>query len=170
LSGRPALRSGSFGATVGTAGSIGRRCAYDPAVPSLFTRIIEGELPGTFVWRDPQAVAFLSINPVRPGHTLVVPVAEVDHWIDLDPWMAEHLMVVAQTIAKAQQQAFSPVKVGLLIAGLEVAHTHLHVIPIDSESDLHLSRAGSATPEQLGEAAGALRAALHDLSAEGVSE
>ena len=71
-------------------------------MPTLFTRIIEGEIPGVFVWRDPQCVVFLSINPMHPGHTLVVPVAEVDHWIDLDPEVAAHLFQVAQTIGKAQ--------------------------------------------------------------------
>ncbi len=139
-------------------------------MPSVFTRIIEGEIPGTFVWRDPDAVAFLSINPVRPGHTLVVPRAEVDHWIDLGTPLAEHLMVVSQTIGRAQQRAFSPVKVGLLIAGLEVPHAHLHVIPIRSESDLHLGNARSATPEELAETAGAIRTALRELGADGVSE
>ena len=74
-------------------------------MPSIFTRIIEGELPGTFVWRDPECVAFLSINPMHPGHTLVVPRVEVDHWIDLEPTLAGHLFQVAQTIGRAQQAA-----------------------------------------------------------------
>ena len=74
-------------------------------MPTIFTRIIEGELPGVFVWRDPQCVAFLSINPMHPGHTLVVPRAEVDHWIDLDPELAAHLFQVAQTIGQAQEAA-----------------------------------------------------------------
>lgn len=139
-------------------------------MPTLFTRIIEGELPGTFVWRDERAVAFLSINPVRPGHTLVVPIEEVDHWIDLEPALAAHLTDVSQTIAKAIDAAFSPVKVGLLIAGLEVPHTHLHLIPITSERDLHLSEAGSAAPEELGDAAAAIRTALREQGASGVAE
>ena len=74
-------------------------------MPTLFTRIIDGEIPGVFVWRDPECVAFLSINPMHPGHTLVVPRAEVDHWIDLDPDLAAHLFQVAQTIGKAQMAA-----------------------------------------------------------------
>ena len=138
---------------------------------TLFTRIIEGELPGTFVWRDPECTGFLSINPVQAGHTLVVPVAEVDHWIDLDPALACHLTAVAQTIARAQQQVYDPMKVGLLIAGLEVAHTHLHVIPImRGEADLHLDRATTATPEQLEAEAAKLRAALRASGAEGVTD
>ena len=137
---------------------------------TLFTRIIEGEIPGTFVWRDPECVGFLSINPVQPGHTLVVPVAEVDHWIDLEPDLASHVTAVAQTIARAQQHVYSPLKVGLLIAGLEVPHVHLHVIPIrHGEADLHLDRATTATPEQLEVEAAKLRGALGDAGADGVS-
>ena len=140
-------------------------------MPSVFTRIIDGELPGAFVWRDPQCVGILSINPVRPGHTLVVPRVEVHHWIDLEAPLAAHLMTVAQAIGRAQQRAFSPERVGLLIAGLEVPHTHLHVMPIVAgESDLHLDRAGTATPEELATNAGKIRAALHTDGAAGVSE
>jgi histidine triad (HIT) family protein len=107
----------------------------------VFTRIIAGELPGRFVWRDDRCVAFLSINPLQPGHTLVVPIEEVDHWIDLDDDLAAHLMTVAKRIAVAQQEAFSPVKVGLMIAGLEVPHVHLHVVPIRGVHDLDFSNA-----------------------------
>ena len=140
-------------------------------MPTVFTRIIDGELPGTFVWRDPEVVAFLSINPVQAGHTLVVPREEVDHWIDLEPTLAAHLTTVAQTIGRAQQAVYQPLRVGLLIAGLEVPHTHLHVIPIQSgEADLHLDRAGTSTPEELATEADRLRAALRDLGADGVSE
>lgn len=140
-------------------------------MPTVFTRIIDGEIPGTFVWRDDQCVAFLSINPVNPGHVLIVPRAEVDEWTDLDPALASHLMMVAQTVGHAVKQAFSPVRVGLLIAGLEVPHTHLHVMPIHAgESDLHLDRAGTATPEDLKAAADKIRAVLRTNGAEGVSE
>ena len=139
-------------------------------MPTIFTRIIEGELPGTFVWRDDVCVAFLSIAPLKPGHTLVVPRAEVDHWIDLDPEVNAHLMRVAQQIATAQQHAFSPARVGLMIAGLEVPHVHLHVVPIDGMQDLDFSNAGSADPEALDATATRLRAALRDAGATGVSE
>src|SRR3954470_2492943 len=80
--------------------------AYDPAMTTIFTRIIEGELPGRFVWRDDRCVAFLSINPLQPGHTLVVPLAEVDRWTDLEAELAQHLMGVSHTIALAQQEVF----------------------------------------------------------------
>lgn len=112
------------------------------------------------MWRDDRCVAFLSIAPLRPGHTLVVPIAEVDHWLDVDPDVAAHLMTVAQRIGQAQHQAFAPARIGLVIAGMEVPHTHLHVIPMDQESDLHFANARPATDAELDDAAERLRAAL----------
>ena len=130
-------------------------------MPTIFTRIIEGELPGKFVWRDDSCVAFLSMAPLWHGHTLVVPIAEVDKWTELAPDLAAHLMVVAQRIAQAQEVAFSPVRVGLIIAGLEVPHCHLHAVPIEHESDLHFANANTnATDAELEGAAEALRGAL----------
>jgi histidine triad (HIT) family protein len=130
-------------------------------MPTIFTRIIEGELPGRFVHRDDRCVAFLSIAPLQPGHTLIVPIEEVDKWTDLDPDLAAHLMVVAQKIARAQEKAFDPVRVGLIIAGLEVPHCHLHAVPIRAEADLHFANANpNATDAELDAAADALRSAL----------
>jgi histidine triad (HIT) family protein len=128
---------------------------------TLFTKIIEGELPGRFVYRDDQSVAFLSINPLNPGHTLVVPVAEVDHWTDLDPELARHLMGVAQRVGRAQQRIWSPARVGLIIAGMEVPHTHLHVVPIWREADLHFANADkNPSDESLDDAQRRLEAEL----------
>ena len=110
-------------------------------MPSVFTRIIQGELPARFVWKDELCVVFLSIAPLRPGHALVVPRAEVEHWIDLPAVTAAHLMLVAQTIGKAQQAAFNPARVGLMIAGFEVPHVHVHVVPIDGMQDLDFASA-----------------------------
>jgi histidine triad (HIT) family protein len=113
------------------------------------------------VYRDDRCVAFLTIAPIRPGHTLVVPIAEVDHWLDLEADLAAHLMTVAQKIGKAQVQAFGADRVGLMIAGLEVPHTHLHVLPIRSEADLDFANADAgASDEALDAAADGLRAAL----------
>lgn len=133
-------------------------------MPTIFTRIIDGELPGRFVWRDERAVCFLTIAPIATGHALVVPVEEVDHWVDLDHDLACHLMGVAHAVGRAQMQAFSPTRIGLMIAGLEVPHTHLHVLPIESEGDLDFARADH-DPDQsaLDEAAERLRSALTDL-------
>lgn len=133
-------------------------------MPTLFTRIIEGELPGRFVYRDDRCVSFLSIAPLQPGHALIVPIAEVDKWTELDSDLAAHLMVVAQRIARAQEVAFNPVRVGLIIAGLEVPHCHLHAVPINREADLHFGNANSnATDAELDHAADALRAAVESL-------
>jgi histidine triad (HIT) family protein len=133
-------------------------------VATLFTRIINGEIPGRFVWRDDRCVAFLSINPLRPGHTLVVSRAEVDHWLDLEPTLAAHLMTVAQSIGQALQQAFKPVKVGLVIVGLEVPHVHLHVVPIGGMQDLDFSRQDlNAKPEDMDRAAETIRSTLRTL-------
>ena len=103
----------------------------------------------------------MSIAPIKRGHALVVPRAEVDRWTDLDEDLAAHLMVVAQRIGQAQQAAFSPVRIGLIIAGLEVPHCHLHAIPIDSESDLHFGNADhGAKPDAIEAAAVAIREQL----------
>lgn len=128
---------------------------------TLFTKIIEGELPGRFVWRDDRCVAFLSINPLKPGHTLVVPVEEVDHWIDLPADLMGHLTGVAHEIGQAQQAIWNPVRVGLMIAGLEVPHVHLHVVPISGVHDLDFSNADqSPDPAALDDAATQLNQAL----------
>lgn len=140
-------------------------------MPSIFTKIIAGEIPGTFVWKDDRCVAFLSIAPMNPGHTLVVPRDEVDHWIDLDPPLAQHLFTVAQTIGKAQQEAFSPRRIGVMIVGDEVPHTHIHVVPINSAGELSFAHADPNPPEGvLDDAAGKLRAALRDQGADHVSD
>ena len=132
-------------------------------MPSLFTKIIRGELPGRFVWRDERAVGFLTVAPLRPGHTLVVPIEEIDHWLDAPPELMQHLTAVAQKIGQAIQEAFRPEKVGLMIAGLEVRHVHLHLVPIHTLGDLDFAKADAkATPEALDAAAERLRTALRE--------
>jgi histidine triad (HIT) family protein len=139
-------------------------------VPSIFTKIIEGEIPGTFVWRDDRCVAFLSIAPMKPGHTLVVPIEEVDHWIDLDPDLTRHLFTVAQTIGKAQDRAFSPRRVGVLVVGDEVPHVHIHVVPIDAAPELQFDHADpNPDPVELTIAAEQIRTELRALGAEHVA-
>lgn len=128
---------------------------------TIFSRIIDGELPGRFVYRDELCVAFLTIAPICPGHTLVVPRAEVDHWVDLPDEVVSRLMVVAKKIGLAQRQAFDAERISLIIAGLEVPHTHLHVLPITSEADIDFSRADAhVDPAELDRVAAALRVAL----------
>ncbi len=128
---------------------------------TIFTKIIRGELPARFVHRDDLCVAFLSIAPLQPGHTLVVPIEEVDHWVDLDPALMQHLTSVAHHIAKVQQAVFSPEKVGLMIAGLEVPHVHLHLVPIRGVHDLDFANAVTdPDPAGLDQAAAQLREGL----------
>lgn len=137
---------------------------------TVFTRIIEGEIPGTFVWKDELCVAFMSINPLRSGHTLVVPREEIDHWLDCPDPLRDHLFAVAQTIGRAIQEGFSPSRVGLMIAGLEVPHLHIHVVPIDGVRDLDFANASATVdPEQLEDAAEAIRGALSDQGVSGVA-
>ncbi|CAM8624903.1 Hit Diadenosine tetraphosphate (Ap4A) hydrolase and other HIT family hydrolases [Acidimicrobiia bacterium] len=128
---------------------------------SIFSKIISGDLPGRFVHQDDLCVAFLTIAPICPGHTLVVPRAEIDHWTDLDDATLTRLTVVAKRIGLAQKRAFGVDRVALIIAGLEVPHTHLHVLPIRSESDIDFSKADiNASAEVLDDAADRLRDAL----------
>lgn len=129
-------------------------------MPTLFTRIIDGDIPGTFVWKDDICVAFLSIEPLRPGHTLVVPRQEVDHWLDASDELRDHLMAVASTIGRAMETEWQPEKVGLMIAGLEVPHLHLHLVPIWNVNDLDFARAKPASREELEDAASRIRRAL----------
>lgn len=129
-------------------------------MPTLFTRIIDGEIPGTFVWKDDKCVAFLTIAPLREGHVLVVPRAEIDHWLDCPPDLREHLMDVSSIIGNALQAAWHPEKVGLMIAGLEVPHLHIHLVPIWHVHDLDFSRARPAERDELEAAADRIRAAL----------
>jgi histidine triad (HIT) family protein len=96
---------------------------------TVFTKIISGELPGRFVWSDERAVGLLSINPLGPGHTLVVPRAEVDHWVDADAGLLAHLTAVSHAIGAAVRDIWQPPRIGLLVAGFEVPHLHLHVFP-----------------------------------------
>ena len=84
---------------------------------------------------------FLSINPLKPGHTLLVPRIEVDHWLDLDAGEWRHLTEVSQRLGSALQDAYDPVKVGMMLAGLEVPHVHVHVVPIWDVHDLDFAKA-----------------------------
>jgi len=134
------------------------------AMASIFTRIIQGEIPGRFVWRDDICVALLTIAPLRPGHAMVIPRKEVDHWLDLDDATAAHLTKVAKCIGKGLMKVYKPAKVGLVIAGLEVRHVHLHVVPIDGISDLDFAHQDpNATAVDLDRAAEGLRESLTSL-------
>src|SRR5262245_1186936 len=141
------------------------------AMPTVFTRILRGELPARFVWKDERCAAFLSINPLRPGHVLVVPFEEVDHWLDLQPALRDHLFAVSQEIGRALHAEFKAEKVGLTIVGLEVRHVHLHIVPIDGIADMDFARAEkNPAPAALDEAATRIRAALRRQGSRQVAE
>jgi len=129
-------------------------------MPTLFTRIINGELPGRFIYSDQLVVAFLTISPLRPGHTLVVSREEVDQWTDAGPPLLHHCLDVARVIGNAAKQAFDAPRAGLIIAGLEIPHLHVHVFPVWAEADFDFARARPASDEELDQAAARLLAAM----------
>src|SRR5213078_882318 len=99
------------------------------SMATVFSQIINGELPGRFVYEDDEVVAFLTIQPMTHGHTLVVPRAEIDQWQDVEPAAFNKVMAVSQLIGKAVCKAFDADRAGVIIAGLEVPHLHVHVFP-----------------------------------------
>lgn len=129
--------------------------------PTLFTRIIDGEIPGDFVWKDDAVVVFLSIGPLVDGHALVVPRAPVDAWTDLPADLMAHVMQVAQIVGKAQLQAFDGNRIGVIIAGFEIPHTHVHVFPATSQAQFDFRNAATDPDmERLAANGRTLRAAL----------
>jgi len=128
---------------------------------SVFTRIIAGELPGTFVYKDNICVAFMTINPIARGHLLVVPRSEVDQWTDLPDEVSQHCFAVAKRIAHAQKQVLKCERVALIIAGFEVPHCHLHVIPAATIADVSFDNAAAHVDfDDLAAVAATLSAAL----------
>ena len=131
---------------------------------TIFTRIIQGEIPGTFVYKDEACVAFMSINPMADGHVLVIPRDEVDHWVDLSPYIASHLFEVSHRISRALSLAFPCEKVGLIIAGYEVNHCHIHLIPTTNMGQLSFANAAKSVERSTLEAhAVKIKAALASL-------
>lgn len=139
-------------------------------MPTVFSLIIAGHIPGTFVWRDERCVAFMSINPMAFGHTLVVPIEELDHWVDGDPEVVAHLFEVTRIIGRAQQAAFGCERVGVIVAGYEVPHTHVHVIPTNTMSELSFANAAASVERSdLDRAAEAIRVELRRMGHENVA-
>jgi diadenosine tetraphosphate (Ap4A) HIT family hydrolase len=132
---------------------------------TVFTRIINGELPGRFVYEDDEIVAFLTIQPMTQGHTLVVPRAEIDQWQDVDNGAFGRVMAVAQLIGKAVCRAFDTERAGVIIAGLEVPHLHVHVFPTRRLSDFGFANVDrNPSPQSLDEAQTKIKAALAELA------
>ncbi|HEY4557437.1 MAG TPA: HIT family protein [Enteractinococcus sp.] len=130
---------------------------------TVFTKIINGELPGRFVWQDDRCVGFLDINPLSYGHTLVVPREEVDMWTEVPEDLNTHVYTVASRIGAAQVAGLGAARAGMMIAGYEVPHLHLHVFPTQSLADFDLRKIMRNPDEaKMDEAATKLRAALRE--------
>lgn len=130
---------------------------------TVFSKVINGDLPGRFVYRSSDVVAFLSIEPLTYGHVLVVPVEEVDKWTDMAPELWARVNAVAYEIGNAVIQAFDVPRAGNVIAGFEVPHAHIHVFPASSMDDFNFANvipADQTNEAAMDEAAQKLRAAL----------
>lgn len=127
---------------------------------SLFTRIIKGEIPAHKILEDEEYLAFLDIRPVNPGHTLVIPKQEIDYIFDIEDGLLEGLVIFAKKIARAIKSAVPCQKVGVMVAGIEVPHAHIHLIPINSVGDLNFTRAKAMPQEELASIAAKIRANL----------
>ena len=114
---------------------------------SIFTRIIQGEIPCEKILENGRFFAFLDIRPISPGHTLVVPKLEVDNIFELEVEYLRDMMPFAQLIAKALVKAVPCRRVGIMAAGFEIPHAHLHLVPIQHEGDLSFSKASPASKE-----------------------
>ncbi len=137
---------------------------------SIFSKIIDGQIPSRMLWEDDMCVSFLDVRPLSAGHALVVPRQETDLWTDLGAPTAAHLTEVAHAIGRAQMAVFSPARVGLMIAGFEVPHTHLHVVPMNSMAQLDFTNA-DPNPDQgeLDDHLALLRSALDEAGHSSVS-
>ncbi|YCK83585.1 HIT family protein [Arthrobacter sp. D3-18] len=130
---------------------------------TLFTKIINGEIPGRFVWKDEDVVAFLTISPITQGHTLVVPREEVDSWTQASPELLAKVMDVAQRIGRVQEDLFDAKRVGVLMEGFEVDHLHVHVWPAYSTADFEIHNVDhNPDPAVMEATAVKLRAALRE--------
>ena len=128
---------------------------------TVFTKIISGEFSGMFAWADEVCVVFATIEPISDGHMLVVPRQEVVAFTQADDALLAHLMKVAAIIGRAQEKAFEGSRAALIIAGFDVPHLHLHVIPAWGEAELSFANAnGDATPDELVVATEQVREAL----------
>ena len=134
------------------------------SMATVFTQIINGDLPGRFVYEDDDIVAFLTIQPMTQGHTLVVPRKEIDQWQDVDGDVFARIMAVSQRIGKAVCKAFGAERAGVIIAGLEVPHLHVHVFPAYNLTDFGFANVDSnPSKESLDEAQAKIKEAVAQL-------
>ena len=116
---------------------------------SIFTKIVNGELPCYKVYEDEEHLAFLDVRPIKHGHCLVIPKKEVDYIFDLEDEELSRLMLVAKKVAKAISKEIECNRVGMTVIGIEVPHTHVHLCPIDEVGDLSFANAKNGEPEEL---------------------
>jgi len=129
-------------------------------MPSIFTQIIEGRIPSHRIRENDRFLAFLDIRPVNPGHTLVIPKVEVDHFFALEDALLAEILVFARPIAEAIQRVTGAARIGAVVAGFDVPHAHLHLIPVNSMAELTFERARPASAEELAAMAQKIREAL----------
>jgi histidine triad (HIT) family protein len=128
--------------------------------PSIFTRIIQGEIPCEKILEDDRFFAFLDIRPIAPGHTLVIPKTQVDKLYEVDEATLAGMLPFAARIARALERAVPCTRVGMIVAGFEVPHAHIHLVPIQNEGDLSFAHAKAATKEDLAAVGKTVRALL----------
>lgn len=128
---------------------------------SVFTRMLQGQEPARFLWKDDHVAAIVSNTPVRPGHAIVFPREPVENWLDLPPELAGHLMGTCRTIGRAVHEVYRPVRVGLAIISIVVPHVHIHLVPINTPAELDFTKQDqNASPADLDASAERLRAAM----------
>ena len=121
---------------------------------TIFSRIVKGEIPSYKIAEDERFYAFLDINPLAEGHTLVIPKQEVDYLFDLDPETLSGLTLFAQRVAKAVERVVPCKRIGVAVLGLEVPHAHIHLVPLNRESDIDFYKPKlKLTPERFVEIA-----------------
>ena len=107
---------------------------------SIFTKIIKGEIPCYKIAEDDRFIAFLDVFPIKKGHTLVVPKAQIDYLFDLDDSLLSDLMIFSKKVAQKMQRAISCERIGVAVIGLEVQHAHIHLVPLDTVGDIDFSQ------------------------------
>ena len=115
---------------------------------SIFTKIINGEIPSYKIAEDEKCYAFLDISPLAEGHTLVVPKQEVDYIFDLDDELLTHLHLFAKKVAKAMKEVIECEKIGMAVIGLDVRHTHIHLVPLKEVGDLNFAKSKLELPKE----------------------
>ncbi len=126
-------------------------------MPSIFSRIVAGEIPAHKIAETDQFLAFLDVMPTTTGHTLVIPKKEVDYIFDLDDELYMGLMAFAKTVAAAVEKAILCKRVGVAVVGLEVPHAHVHLIPLNSMADMNFNNKMKPSAEELAETAAQIR-------------